>query len=256
MATMKVRKKTHNKKRPHKKKHHKKKKRGHLVKTPHRNKLRIVPVNRTHRKGYVAQYSPQEVTHTELTFPWEEVPRAVGKPMLVRGGGKLHKMSMQLTLGHTDYRDSHVQPALNHLRKLARSKRPLKVAYGEMESKLWRMTNMSVTSQLRARNGQISRATVDLEFTAIPKQRLFLGPASGGKGGKSKKGGRGGKKKKHKGGKGRRDRPKFYVIKKKDTMVKIAIRFYGKASMWRRIADVNDIKKPGDPKVGKRIRLP
>lgn len=245
MPELNVRKPSRNKKDPKKKPRRKRRR----VQSPNRHKFRINAVDGN--KEYRAQYSPREVMHTDLSPDWQEVPRATGKPLLVRGGGRLRKMSTTLTLGHTDYEQS-VENQIDDILKLAHSHKVLRVGYGELESRFWRLANVTVTSQLRNRRGQITRATVDLDFTSVTNQRVFAGPTSGGKGGdKDKNKNDGG------GGGGERDRPKFYRIRRGDTLTEIAVRFYGRARMWRRIADVNNIKHPRRGiEVGKRIRLP
>ena len=50
--------------------------------------------------------------------------------------------------------------------------------------------------------------------------------------------------------------PKTYKIKQGDTLVKIAVYFYGDGSKWRQIAQLNNLKDPNHPKVGKIIKLP
>ena len=53
-------------------------------------------------------------------------------------------------------------------------------------------------------------------------------------------------------------RPESYVIQEGDTLYKIAIRFYGRASVWNRIRDANKatISTDGRLRVGQKIILP
>jgi nucleoid-associated protein YgaU len=50
--------------------------------------------------------------------------------------------------------------------------------------------------------------------------------------------------------------PKSYRIKKGDTLVKIAVYFYGDGSRWREIGKLNHIHNPVKLKPGKVIKLP
>jgi len=50
--------------------------------------------------------------------------------------------------------------------------------------------------------------------------------------------------------------PATYRIKKKDTLVKIAVYFYGDGSKWRDIAKLNHINDPNHLRVGRIIKLP
>jgi len=53
-------------------------------------------------------------------------------------------------------------------------------------------------------------------------------------------------------------RPDFYVVQEGDTLYKIAVRFYGKASAWRGIREANKatISTDGRVKAGQKIALP
>lgn len=50
--------------------------------------------------------------------------------------------------------------------------------------------------------------------------------------------------------------PKTYRIRRGDTLVKIAVNFYGDGSRWRDIQKLNHLRDPNHPKVGKVIKLP
>lgn len=52
--------------------------------------------------------------------------------------------------------------------------------------------------------------------------------------------------------------PKTYIVKKGDTLQKIAAmkKFYGDASKWKKIADANGIRDPRNLKVGRPLRIP
>lgn len=52
------------------------------------------------------------------------------------------------------------------------------------------------------------------------------------------------------------DPPKTYVVKRGDTLAKIAVKFYGDSKRWKDIAKLNDIRDPKAIKVGQRLRLP
>lgn len=52
------------------------------------------------------------------------------------------------------------------------------------------------------------------------------------------------------------DPPKSYVVKRGDTLAKIAVKFYGESKRWKDIAKLNNIRDPKSIKVGQRVRLP
>lgn len=57
-------------------------------------------------------------------------------------------------------------------------------------------------------------------------------------------------------GKGGGQEHKWYVVKKGDTLMKIAAQEYGDPNKWQRIAEANDIKNPRKLKVGDRLKIP
>lgn len=56
----------------------------------------------------------------------------------------------------------------------------------------------------------------------------------------------------------RASKPKFYTVKKGDTLEKIAARrdVYGDANKWKKIADANNLRDPRSLRVGKKLRIP
>lgn len=53
-------------------------------------------------------------------------------------------------------------------------------------------------------------------------------------------------------------RPEIYIVKKGDTLSKIAAKknIYGNANLWKRIADANNIRDPRNLTVGQKLRIP
>lgn len=58
------------------------------------------------------------------------------------------------------------------------------------------------------------------------------------------------------GPKDRAAKPRYHVIKRKETLEKIALQFYGDANKWKKIADANHMRDPRSLTIGKRIRIP
>lgn len=51
-------------------------------------------------------------------------------------------------------------------------------------------------------------------------------------------------------------KPKFYRVKRGDNLQKIAVKFYGDANRWKKIADANNLRDPRSLKINQRIRIP
>jgi len=50
--------------------------------------------------------------------------------------------------------------------------------------------------------------------------------------------------------------PMIYTVKQKDTMLNIAMRFYGDPNRWIEIADANGILSPRSLRQGLQIKIP
>jgi nucleoid-associated protein YgaU len=140
-----------------------------------------------------------------------------------------------------------VDAELKALRRIAKQGKRLRVKLDSTSGDhRWRLTGF--TQQVLARQpgtNAPTRALCTMTFTAASDAVVEVGPVSGGHNGS----GNGGKD-------DDKDRPKFYVVKKGDTLQSIAEKFYGKASYWRGIADVNNIRDPRKLKVGTKLTLP
>lgn len=56
--------------------------------------------------------------------------------------------------------------------------------------------------------------------------------------------------------KGKHGHKKFYIVRKGDTLAKIAARVLGDASEWHKIARLNKIRDPKSIKVGQKLKMP
>jgi len=57
-------------------------------------------------------------------------------------------------------------------------------------------------------------------------------------------------------GKARKGRKRVHVVKKGDTLGKIALKYLGSARKWKQIAKLNKIRDPKRIKIGQRLKLP
>lgn len=196
--------------------------------------------------AFTVPYAPRETTLENIAPRFDVIDRGGREPLLLRSADSLPTMNMELVLAYPDPHRS-VEPSLTALRQLAKSGKRLRVKLDSTSGgHRWRLTGF--TQQVLARQpgtNAPTRALCTLTFTAASDAVVEVGPVSGGHNG----GGKGGKD-------DDKNRPKFYVVKKGDTLQSIAERFYGKASYWRGIADVNNIRDPRKLKVGLKLTLP
>lgn len=50
--------------------------------------------------------------------------------------------------------------------------------------------------------------------------------------------------------------PRFYIVKNGDSLTKIAVKMYGDAKKWKKIAEANNLRDPRHIKVGRKLRIP
>ena len=201
-------------------------------------KMQLIPES---GDPFEVPYAPRGSQVEGIVPEWATVTRGGREPLLLRAGDNLPTMSFDLIFGYWDPQES-ISHELDELRDLAESGARMRVRLDSVSAHhRWRLTGFSQEIIARQQGTNLAtRAVCSLTFTVASDQAVRVGPLSGGKKGSGKK---------HR-------IPKTYVIKKGDTLQAIARRFYDDVSVWRDIADLNHIRHPKDPHVGKRIRLP
>lgn len=187
----------------------------------------------------VLPFGPRGTNLGGWAAPWSTVDRPGRTPLVVRDGNGLATLGLTVFLGHADHQQS-IEGLLTTLRNIAASgDRVTVVGLSTLERGPWRLDEVSVTGELRQQGtNAITRATVALGFVEASDANPKLGPVKGGKKG-------GGKK-----------LPTTHVVKKGDTLRKLADRYYGEPGKWRVIAKANKIKDPNKLKVGRKLRIP
>ena len=185
-------------------------------------------------------YGPRGTTLGGWAAPWSTLDRPGRKPLVVRDGDGVLTMGLSVFLGHADHQET-VEAELAKLRRIAASgDRVIVGNLSPLERGPWRLDDVTVTGELRQEGtNHITRASVSLSFIEASDANPKLGPVSGGK----------------KGGKGKK-LPTTHVVKKGDTLRKLADRYYGEPGKWRVIAKANNIKDPDKLKVGAKLRIP
>lgn len=185
-------------------------------------------------------YGPRGTSIEGLAAPWSVIDRPGRKPLVVRDGNGLLALSFTVLIGHRNHQ-STITGYLSVLRRLARSgERITLLNMHPMERGPWRLVDVSIDGEQRQHGtNHITRAAVSLSFLEAVDANPKLGPIQGGK--------KGGKKKKL---------PATHVVKKGDTLRKLANRYYGEPGKWRLIAKANNVKRPNKPKVGRKLRIP
>lgn len=184
-------------------------------------------------------YAPRGSSLGGLADPVTVQARPGRKPLTLLDGDNIASLDLGIVLAKLDHQQP-VEAYINQLRRIAESgQRVTILGLSPQERGPWRIDDLTITGELRRQgDNAITRATATLSLVEASDANPKVGPVSGGHGGK--------------GGK----RPKFYKVRKGDTLRKIANRFYGDPGVWRQIAKANGIKNPDKLKVGRKLKLP
>lgn len=196
----------------------------------------------------VLPYAPREVEHSGLSDEWATIERPGRKPLVVRAADGLAVMSFEVLFARADHTDS-VEDLIATLRTIAASSARVTVSLGPSERGVWRLSSVTVRSQLRQpMTNAITRATVSLSFTEAVDSVTKVGPVSGGYA----------KPKPKPATKAatRRPGPRYYLMRKGDTLWALATRYYGNPYKWPVIAKASGIRNPRTIPIGKRITIP
>jgi hypothetical protein len=201
--------------------------------------------------AFEVPYAPNDVSLDGVAPTFVQVDRAGRRPLLIKSASGLEVLTFDLVFGHPDPQES-IAGELAALRDLAASGDRCRIRLDDTSAAhKWRLTGF--TQQVIARQygtNAPTRALCNLTFTEVSDPLISITRRGGDGGGKGNSG---------KGGKKNDDdkRPKFYTVKKGDTLPSIAKEFYGNPSVWPKIADANKIRHPKkDLKVGTKLKLP
>lgn len=205
-----------------------------------------------HPKAYIATsggvkcvlpFAPQEVDHGGWADTWDTLDRPGRVPLTVRSGNGLYTMQFTALIAGRDHQTS-VEPHLAVLRAIAGSGQAVGVSLGPSERGAWVLDGIKTRSLMRqSGTNAITRAEVTFSFLRYQGVSLKAGPVTGSK-----------------------PKPKapkraalWYVFRKGDTLSKLAVRYFGDADAWRKIAgDAHNraIRNPNRIAVGQRVYIP
>lgn len=189
-----------------------------------------------------------------LAPSYDEVARPGRRPLLLRSGQPLPRLAFSATLANGNDRQQHVEADVATLKRIAGSGEAVLVShYGASSSGAWRLTDLTIKGTTRtAGTNHISRAELDLGFTAVSDPSVGVGPLTGG----ARPAAGSPVTAPGKGNPTSRPAAVTYVVKGGDTLAGIASRFYRNPDRWRLIADANGIRDPRKLRVGQRLTIP
>lgn len=170
--------------------------------------------------------APRAITYDNIGQVWVETERSGTTPLLLRKGARLKTMQFSFLAVDPANMFAPQAPAINAIEALADTRERVIVRYGPQEAGLWRVDDLSYSSELRHPvTNEITRAMVSVTLKRASDAAPAVGPVTGGT----------------------QPAPappapapqRRYTVVKGDCLWKIAQRFYGKGELWPRIFDAN-----------------
>lgn len=180
--------------------------------------------------SFSAPFAPKVVDYNGFVQDWVTVERPGGKPLLLRKQESLETLSFTVMIGEQDRQASQIAEVLA-LKQLARTRERVLVRYSSTEAGLWRITELSFSSEERAdADNEITRMTASFTLTEASDPAPSVGPVTGGATG----GGGGGA-----GAAPPAPAQQVHTVVGGDTLWGISARYYGDGTQWPRVFDAN-----------------
>lgn len=180
-------------------------------------------------------YAPREIEYGGWAQEWTQTERSGSTPLLLRKGQPLFSLRFSLMLADPNPYQTQTS-RLAALQNLARTKERILVRYGPTEAGLWRITEMSISSEQRhPESNEITRCVVSLTLTQASDAAPSVGPVSGGPSPSSSA-----------KSPNAAPAPRTHTVVSGDTLWGIAQKYYGNGTQWPKIFDANrdKIKDP------------
>lgn len=174
-------------------------------------------------------WAPSAIDYGGLESDWVTADRPGDVPLLLLKGRKLKTLAFSFLLADAQQMHTSQRTSVDLLQQLADTRERVMVRYGPQEAGLWRITDVSVSSEMRHPDtNDITRAMCSVTLTRASDAAPAVGPLTGGA-------------KPHPAPKpkAKKRAPRRYKVVKGDCLWKIALRYYGKGSLWPRIFDAN-----------------
>lgn len=190
---------------------------------------RMYLYSETARIILLVPWAPQVIDYGGLESDWVTADRPGDVPLLLLKGRKLKTLAFSFLLA--DVRQLHASQgrSLELLQQLTDTRERVLVRYGPQEAGLWRITDVSVASEMRhPATNEVTRAVCSLTLTRASDAAPAVGPLTGGA-----------KPQPAPRPKSTPRAPRRYKVVRGDCLWNIAHRFYGRGVLWPRIFDAN-----------------
>lgn len=181
----------------------------------------------------------EKVEYSGLGSSWVEIPRP-GDNSLLRRAGRNRLRAQVTTMLIDGYGGLTVHEQLLVLDRIAASTATCGVSYAEMAQHRWQLIEARLSTIDRASiTNRTKHADVTLTFLVVVDEQLTVAKSRKATPASDK-----GKVKRH-----------TVVVRKGDTLAKIAAREYGNANRWPEIAKLNGIRNPRSIRVGQKLKV-
>lgn len=179
-------------------------------------------------------YAPRQIEYGGWAQEWTQTERSGTTPLLLRKSQPLFTLRFSLLFANPNPYQQQVS-TLATLQNLARTKERVLVRYSPTEAGLWRITELTITSEQRhPETNEITQCTASLTLTQASDAAPSVGPITGGSSSKSAS------------AKPTAPAPRTHTVVSGDTLWGIAQKYYGNGTQWPKIFDANrdKIKDP------------
>lgn len=176
--------------------------------------------------SFTVPVAPSDISYGDIGQDWVTAERSGNTPLLLRKGAKLETISFTCLITSRTEMYEPQGGSINALKAMANTTERVLVRYGPQEAGLWRVTDCSITSQLRHPDtNEVTRAVASVTLTRASDAAPAVGPVSGGA--------------KNPPAAPAPAPQRTHRVVSGDTLWGIAQRYYGNGTLWPRIFDAN-----------------
>lgn len=174
---------------------------------------------------FYLRYAPREIEYGGIAQDWVETERSGNTPLLLRKGDNLDTVKFSFNLVYVSGVNIPITEGYKAFKAVAKSGERVLFMYSDLEAGMWRITDASMSTDLRSPDtNEPTRGIVSVTLTRASDPAVAIGPVSGGAGAPAAP---------------KPAPPRTYRVVKGDCLWNIALKFYGKGSLWPRIFDAN-----------------
>lgn len=178
---------------------------------------------------FYLRYAPREMEYGGIAQEWVETDRSGNTPLLLRKGDHLDTIKFSFNLVYVYGVNIPITEGFKAFKAVAKSGERVLFMYSDLEAGMWRITDATMSTDLRnPETNEPTRGIVSVTLTRASDAAVAVGPITGGAGAG--------------GGSPAPAPPRTYTVVKGDCLWNIALKYYGKGSLWPRIFDANRSK--------------